>query len=58
MNDFLPSKFIFDEYILKNTLPKEEDLPDISIVTLTKDRREFMPLANYCYLIHKCNNNK
>jgi hypothetical protein len=51
MNDFLPSKFIDNEYILKNTLPKEEDLPDISIVTLTKDRREFMSLANYCYLI-------
>ncbi len=38
-------------YELKSVFPKEEDLPDISIVTLTKNRREFMPLAKYCYLI-------
>lgn len=38
-------------YALKDAFPKEEDLPDISIVTLTKDRRVFMPLAKYCYLI-------
>jgi hypothetical protein len=38
-------------YELKHVFPKEEDLPDISIITLTKDRREFMPLAKYCYLI-------
>jgi glycosyltransferase involved in cell wall biosynthesis len=40
-----------EEYILKNTLPKECDLPEVSIITLTKDRRVFMPLANYSYLI-------
>jgi hypothetical protein len=38
-------------YELKNTFPKEEDLPDISIITITKNRREFMPLAKYCYLL-------
>jgi len=38
-------------YELKNVFPKEDALPDVSIVTLTKDRREFMPLAKYCYLI-------
>jgi len=38
-------------YELKNVFPKEEDLPDVSIITLTKDRREFMPLAKYCYLL-------
>ena len=38
-------------YELKAVFPKEEDLPDISIITLTKNRREFMPLAKYCYLI-------
>lgn len=38
-------------YELKDVFPKEEDLPDVSIVTLTKNRREFMPLAKYCYLI-------
>jgi hypothetical protein len=38
-------------YSLKDTLPKESDLPDISIVTITKDRRIFMPLAKYSYMI-------
>lgn len=32
-------------------LPKEEDLPNVSIVTLTRDRRVFMPLAKYSYMI-------
>lgn len=39
------------EYSLKETFPKEEELPDVSIVTITKDRRVFMPLAKYCYMI-------
>lgn len=38
-------------YSLKDTFPKEDDLPDVSIVTITKDRRQFMPLAKYCYLL-------
>ena len=38
-------------YEVKSTFPKEDDLPDISIITLTKNRREFMPLAKYCYLL-------
>ena len=38
-------------YSLKDVFPKEEDLPDVSIVTLTKDRRVFMPLAKYSYMI-------
>jgi hypothetical protein len=38
-------------YTLKDVFPKEEDLPDVSIITITKDRREFMPLAKYCYLL-------
>lgn len=38
-------------YELKSAFPKEEDLPDISIITITKNRREFMPLAKYCYLL-------
>ena len=40
-----------EPYSLKSTLPKEEDLPDVSIVTITKDRRVFMPLAKYSYMI-------
>ena len=39
------------EYQLKDAFPKEDNLPDISIVTITKDRRPFMPLAKYCYLL-------
>lgn len=39
------------EYRLKDVFPKEADLPDVSIVTLTKDRRQFMALAKYCYLL-------
>jgi hypothetical protein len=39
------------EYDLKTAFPKEEDLPDISIITVTKDRRKFMALAVYCYLL-------
>jgi hypothetical protein len=38
-------------YSLKDTLPKEDTLPDVSIVMLTKDRRAFMPLAKYSYMI-------
>jgi glycosyltransferase involved in cell wall biosynthesis len=38
-------------YQLKDVLPKEEDLPDISIITITKDRRIFMPIAKYSYMI-------
>ena len=39
------------EYQLKDVFPKEEDLPDVSIITLTKDRRPFIALAKYCYLL-------
>jgi hypothetical protein len=38
-------------YSLKETFPKEEDLPDISIITITKDRRNFMPVAKYSYMV-------
>jgi hypothetical protein len=38
-------------YNLKSQLPKEDDLPDISILCITKDRRIFMPLLKYCYMI-------
>ena len=36
------------EFTLKDCLPKEEDLPPISVITLTRDRRVFFPLAKYC----------
>lgn len=38
-------------YEVKAHLPKEEDLPDVSVLCITKDRRSFMPLLKYCYMI-------
>ncbi len=38
-------------YLLKDVFPKEEDLPDISILCITKDRRAFMPILKYSYMI-------
>jgi hypothetical protein len=37
-------------YSLDDRLPKEDTLPAVSIVTITKDRRPFIPLAKYCVL--------
>jgi hypothetical protein len=37
-------------YSLEERLPKEADLPKVSIITITKDRRVFVPLAKYCFL--------
>lgn len=37
-------------YSLEALLPNEDELPMVSIITLTRDRRHFMPLARYCFL--------
>lgn len=37
------------EFSLQNRLPKEESLPKVSILTVTRDRRQFLPLAKYCF---------
>jgi hypothetical protein len=37
-------------YSLQDRLPKEADLPPISVITLTRDRRVFMPLAKFCFM--------
>ena len=50
MKEYL-SSITIEKYSLNDTLPKEDALPDISIVTITKDRRIFMPLAKYSYMI-------
>jgi hypothetical protein len=34
-------------YSLEKQLPKEEDLPHISVITITRDRRPFIPLVKY-----------
>jgi len=37
-------------YSLQESLPKEDDLPKVSVITITRDRRTFIPLAKYCFL--------
>jgi hypothetical protein len=37
-------------YSLEEKLPKESDLPPVSIITLTRNRRPFIPLAKYSFL--------
>jgi len=36
-----------EPYSLEKMLPKEEDLPHISVITITRDRRAFIPLVKY-----------
>jgi hypothetical protein len=50
MGDVLAGLKDVPEYSLEKTLPKEDDLPSVSIITITKDRRPFLPLAKYCFL--------
>jgi hypothetical protein len=38
-------------YNLIETLPKEEDLPNVSVVCVTRNRRLFMPVLKYSYMI-------
>ena len=38
------------EFLLEDKLPKEADIPPVSVITLTRDRRSFIPLAKYCFL--------
>jgi glycosyltransferase involved in cell wall biosynthesis len=38
-------------YSLMDTLPKEDALPNVSIVCVTRDRRIFMPILKYSYMI-------
>jgi hypothetical protein len=47
-----------EEYVLASTFPAESELPDVSIVTLTYNRRLFMPLAQYSYMIQSYPENK
>ena len=39
-----------ETYSLEDRLPKEDSMPSISVLTITKDRRAFIPLAKYCFL--------
>lgn len=54
-------KSLFEDmapYDLKACLPKEEDLPAVSVITITRDRRAFIPLAKYCFLAQAYPENK
>jgi hypothetical protein len=37
-------------YSLEERLPAEAELPCVSVITLTRDRRAFIPLARYCMI--------
>ena len=44
-------RFVKDEpFSMQDHLPKEVDLPMVSVVTITRDRRQFIPLAKYLFL--------
>jgi hypothetical protein len=50
MQDILAEWKDLPTYSLEALMPKEDTLPKVSIITLTKDRRAFIPLAKYCFL--------
>jgi len=45
-------------YSLEDRLPQEENLPSVSVITITRDRRAFIPLAKFCYLMQTYPKNK
>ena len=51
MTEVLKTTFAgIEEYSLEKVFPKEEEMPKVSVVTITRDRRAFIPLAKYCFL--------
>ena len=50
MTDVLARFKDLETYSVKDLLPKEENMPSVSVITITKDRRAFIPLAKYCFL--------
>jgi glycosyltransferase involved in cell wall biosynthesis len=54
MSDTLKTLFQdIPEFSLEARLPKEADLPKVSVITITRDRRAFIPLAKYC-MVSQC----
>lgn len=52
MKRFLPTDLKIEvPYSLRDSMPKEDELPDVSIVCVTRDRRLFMPILKYSYMI-------
>ena len=50
MEEVLSTLKDIPEYSMESYMPKEEDLPKVSVITITKNRRQFIPLAKYCFL--------
>jgi len=48
MEELIGSLSVSVPYSLEDRLPAEADLPYVSVITLTRDRRVFIPLARYC----------
>ena len=52
MKELLPQIFYVETpYSLTDSMPKEDTLPNVSIVCVTRDRRIFMPIMKYSYMI-------
>jgi hypothetical protein len=50
MEDVLAEYKNIPEYSFDALLPKEEEMPKVSVITITKNRRSFIPLAKYSFL--------
>jgi len=50
MEERIASLSVSVPYSLEERLPKEAELPCVSVITLTRDRRVFIPLARYCMI--------
>lgn len=52
MKELMPQIFhVETPYSLTEFMPKEDSLPNVSIVCVTRDRRIFMPILKYSYMI-------
>jgi len=58
MKEIVPKVFPATPYSMKDSMPKEEELPDVSIVCVTRNRRLFMPVLKYSYMIQSYPENK
>jgi glycosyltransferase involved in cell wall biosynthesis len=47
----LQSFYVDTAYSLQDCMPRENELPNVSIVCVTRDRRIFMPILKYSYMI-------
>ncbi len=51
ITDVIKSTFDgMEEYVLEKHFPNENDMPKVSVITITRDRRTFIPLVKYSFL--------